>query len=95
MFVTACSPEIGSEFNHGARYRFSLMIGGADFFNKLATRAEVYDLYYIQAVIQDLFFRAGYVRISYDCPGSGLCVGDPGAMNGVLDNYYLFMDVLF
>lgn len=88
-------PKIGFEFNHGSRYWFSMTMGGTDLFNKLATRGDAYDLYYIQPVNQYLFFRAGFMHISYDYTGSGLYMGEPDATNAILDNYYLLMDVRF
>lgn len=88
-------PKVGFEFNHGSRYWFSMTMGATDIFNKLATRGDVYDLYYIQPVNQYLFFRAGYMHVTYDYTGSGLYLGEPVATNAILDNYYLLMDVRF
>lgn len=88
-------PKVGFEFNHGSRYWFSMTMGGEDLFNKLATRGDAYDLYYIQPVNQYLFFRAGYMHVAYDYTGSGLYIGEPVATNTVLDNYYFLMDVRF
>ncbi len=88
-------PKIGFEFNHGSRYWFSMTMGGTDLFNKLATRGDAYDLYYIQPMNQYLFFRAGLMHISYDYTGSGIYMGEPDATNAILDNYYLLMDVRF
>lgn len=88
-------PKVGFEFNHGSRYWFSMTMGTTDIFNKLATRGDVYDLYYIQPVNQYLFFRAGYMHVTYDYTGSGMYAGDPVATDAVLDNFYLLMDVRF
>lgn len=88
-------PKIGFEFNHGSQYWFSMTMGGTDLFNKLATRGNVYDFYYIQPVNQYLFFRAGFMHVSYDYSGSGLYAGEPAATNAILDNYYFLMDVRF
>lgn len=88
-------PKVGLEFNHGSRYWFSMIMGTADIFNKLATRGEVYDLYYIQPVNQYLFFRTGYMHVTYDYTGSGMYMGAPVSTDAALDNYYLLMDVRF
>lgn len=88
-------PKIGFEFNHGSQYWFSMTMEGTDIFNKLATRGNVYDLYYIQPVNQYLFFRAGYMHVSYNYTGSGFYVGEPVATDAALDTYYLLMDVRF
>ena len=88
-------PKLGLEFNYGSQYWFSMTMGSSDLFNKLASRGEVYDLYYIQPVNQYLFFRAGWMHVAYKYTGSGLYMGDPAPTQAVLDNYYLLMDVRF
>lgn len=88
-------PKVGFEFNYGSQYWFSMTTESSDLFNKVATRGEVYDLYYIQPVNQHLFFRAGWMHVVYDYTGSGMYVGEPVPTQALLDNYYLLMDVRF
>lgn len=88
-------PKVGVEFNHGSRYWFSMTMGTADLFNKLATRGDVVDFYYIQPVNQYLFFRAGYMHVAYDYTGSGWYCGEPLPTDAVLENYYLLIDIRF
>jgi hypothetical protein len=88
-------PKVGFEFNYGSQYWFSMTMGSSDLFNKLATRGEVYDLYYIQPVNQHLFFRAGWMHVVYEYSGSGMYMGEPAPTQALLDNYYLLMDVRF
>jgi len=87
--------KIGFEYNHGSQYWFSMTMGTPDLFNKLATRGDVFDFYYIQPVNKYLFFRGGYMRVNYDYSGSGQPMGQPVDSNATLDNYYLLMDVHF
>ena len=87
--------KLGFEYNHGSRYWFSMTMGTPDLFNKLATRGDVYDFYYIQPANKYLFFRLGYMRVNYDYTGSGLFMGQPMDSDATLDNYYLLMDVHF
>lgn len=88
-------PKVGFEFNHGSQYWYSMTMGTADLFNKLAVRGDVFDFYYIQPVNQYLFFRVGYMHVNYDYTGSGWYCGEPRATDMVLDNYYLLMDIRF
>lgn len=88
-------PKIGFEYNHGSQYWFSMAMATPDLFNKLSTRGDAYDLYYIQPVGKHLFFRTGYIRINYDYTGSGRYMGPPQPSDASLDNYYFLMDVRF
>ena len=89
------NPKVGFEYNHGSQYWFSMTSASPDLFNKLATRGNAYDVYYIQPVNKHLFFRVGYTRIDYDYTGSANYMGTPYASDTTLDNYYLLMDVNF
>ncbi len=87
--------KIGFEYNHGSQYWFSMTAGSPDLYNKLATRGDVYDFYYIQPVNKYLFFRLGYMRVDYAYSGSGNYMGTPRETDATLDNVYLLMDVNF
>jgi len=89
------NPKLGFEYNYGSQYWFSMTAGSPDLFNKLATRGNVYDFYYIQPVNKNLFFRAGYMRADYDYTGSANYLGAPFDTDATLDNYYFLMDVHF
>ena len=89
------NPKIGFEYNHGSKYWMAMTSGTAELYNKLATRGDAYELYYIQPVSKNLFFRAGYTHIDYDYTLSGWHIGHPGSSNAELDNYYLLMDCSF
>ena len=88
-------PKIGFEYNHGSKYWMSMTMASGEMFNKLATRGDAYELYYIQPVNKNLFFRAGYTRIEYDYTGSGSHLGQSYDSDAELDNYYFLMDVRF
>lgn len=88
-------PKLGFEYNHGSRYWYSMTIGCPSPFNKLATRGSVYDFYYIQPINKYLFFRAGYLRADFDYSGSGTYIGEPTAIDTVLEDIYLLMDIHF
>ncbi len=88
-------PKIGFEYNHGSKNWMSMTMGSAEMFDKLATRGDAYEVYYIQPVNKNLFFRTGYTHIDYDYTGSGSHLGSPQDSEAELDNYYFLMDVRF
>jgi hypothetical protein len=87
--------KLGFEFNHGSQYWFSMTAGSPDLFNKLATRGNVYDFYYIQPVNKYLFFRTGYMYMDYSYTGSDNYMGTPYDSDTTLSNIYFLMDVNF
>ena len=94
-FTPLRDPKIGFEYNHGSKYWMSMTLASTEMFNKLATRGDAYEFYYIQPVNENLFFRAGYTFIDYAYTGSGSHLGQPAETDAELDNYYLLMDVRF
>ncbi|MCK9297041.1 MAG: DUF3373 domain-containing protein [Desulfobulbaceae bacterium] len=94
-FTPLHDPKIGFEYNHGSKYWMSMTMASTEMFNKLATRGDAYELYYIQPVNENLFFRIGYTFIEYDYTGSGSHLGQPVETDAELENYYLLMDVRF
>ncbi|MBI5556054.1 MAG: DUF3373 family protein [Deltaproteobacteria bacterium] len=94
-FAPLNDPKIGFEYNHGSKYWMSMTLASTEMFNKLATRGDAYDFYFIQPVDENLFFRVGYTLIEYDYTGSGSHLGQPMETDAELDNYYLLMDVRF
>ncbi len=89
------NPKVGFEYNHGSDYWFSFTWGSNELFNKLATRGDAYDLYYIQPFNDNLFGRLGYTHVKYDYANSGLHIGDFGDSNAELDNFYFLLDCRF
>lgn len=89
------NPKIGFEYNHGSDYWFSFTSGSTELFNKLATRGDVYDLYYIQPFNDYLFARIGYTLADYDYGLSGFHIGDMGESTEKLRNAYMLMDCRF
>lgn len=89
------NPKIGFEYNHGSEYWFSFTQGSTDLYNKLATRGDVFDVYYIQPVNKHLFLRAGYTKIKYDYSGSGWHIGQPREVDQELSNVYLLLNCKF
>jgi hypothetical protein len=96
-------PKLGFEYNRGNKYWFSYTPGSADMFNRLATRGEAYDFYYIQPFNQNLFLRTGYTHITYEATGSGLPFGLPTEYVGDMalteepefHNFYILLDSRF
>ena len=88
-------PKVGFEFNHGSEYWFSFTWGSSELYNKLATRGNAYDVYYIQPFNENLFGRLGYTYIDYNHGASGLHIGEPGTSDASLSNVYFLMDVRF
>lgn len=70
-------PKLGFEYNKGNQYWFSYTPGSSELFNKLATRGEVYDFYYVQPFNEYMLLRTGYTKIEYDYSGSGMPIGTP------------------
>jgi hypothetical protein len=70
-------PKIGFEYNRGNKYWVNSTPGSAEIFNRLATRGEAYDVYYIQPFNKNLFLRTGYTKITYEATGSGMPFGLP------------------
>jgi len=89
------NPKLGFEFNHGSEYWFSFTSGPAELYNKLASRGNVYDLYYIQPFNKYLFGRVGYTFVDYDYGLSGFPIGDLGNSQEELRNAYMLMDCRF
>lgn len=89
------NPKIGFEYNHGSEYWFSFTSGSTELYNKLATRGDVYDLYYIQPFNEYLFGRIGYTLAQYDHALSGFHIGDLGDSDEELQNAYMLMDCRF
>lgn len=96
-------PKIGLEFNHGTKYWYSFTQGSNDITNKLATRGNSTELYYIQPINRYAHLRLGAQFIDYDHTGSGYYTGkplpmsDPDAANAIekLQNYYLLFNVSY
>lgn len=96
-------PKIGLEYNRGNKYWFSFTPGTDDIFNRLATRGEAIDFYYLQPFNKNLYMRAGYTKITYDYTGSGMPFGQP--LDYVKDlgmseepefhNFYVLLDARF
>ncbi|MBU4407204.1 MAG: DUF3373 domain-containing protein [Proteobacteria bacterium] len=89
------NPKIGFEYNHGSDNWFSFTWGSAELYNKLATRGDAYDFYYIQPFNDNLFGRLGYTHIDYNYTNSGMHLGDFGDSTAELDNLYFLLDVRF
>ena len=89
------NPKVGFEYNYGSQYWFSFTWGSAELYNKLATRGNAYDFYYIQPFNDNLFGRVGYTHLAYNYGGSGMDMGDPVSSNATMDNVYFLLDVRF
>jgi hypothetical protein len=89
------NPKVGFEYNHGSDNWFSFTWGSAELYNKLATRGDAYDFYYIQPFNDNLFGRLGYTHIDYNYSNSGIHMGDFGDSTAELDNLYFLLDVRF
>lgn len=96
-------PKIGFEYNRGNKYWFNYTPGSAEIFNRLATRGEAYDVYYIQPFNKNLFLRTGYTKITYEATGSGMPFGQPleyvqdmgQADEPEFSNFYVLLDSRF
>ena len=89
------NPKIGFEYNHGSQYWFTFTQSSIEFYNKLATRGDVYDIYYIQPFNRYLFARIGYTYIDYDYSNSGMHLGKPQDQDDILTDFYILLDCRF
>ncbi len=89
------NPKIGFEYNHGSQYWFTFTQSSIEPFNKLATRGDVYDVYYIQPLNKNLFARIGYTYIDYDYTNSGIHLGKPRDTDESLSDAYFLLDCRF
>lgn len=89
------NPKIGFEYNHGSEYWFSFTSGPTELYNKLATRGNAYDFYYIQPFNRNLFGRLGYTYVDYNYGLSAFPVGDMGKSQEELRNAYMLLDCRF
>lgn len=95
--------KIGYEYNKGTQYWISFTNAANDLTNKLATRGDAHEVYYIQPLNRYAHLRAGAQFINYKYAGSGshlgtpLKMGDAGTENEIksLTNYYLLFNLLF
>ncbi len=76
--------KIGYEFNHGSKGWFNLTVGSNDMVNKLATRGNAHEVYYIYDINRYAYLKAGYQMIDYDYTGSGDFRGAPMSINDAL-----------
>ncbi len=88
-------PKFGFEYNHGSKYWFSFTQGSTELYNKLATRGNVYDFYYIQPFNKYVFLRTGYTMMRYNYSGSGWHIGQPMSIDKDLDDFYLLFNCRF
>ena len=88
-------PKIGFEYNHGSKYWFSYTMGTDDIYNKLATRGDAFDVYYIQPFNRYLFLRTGYTYLDYNYTGSGWHIGKPMDTDESLQDFYILLDCRF
>ncbi len=94
-FAKLNNPKLGFEYNHGSKYWFSFTQGSIELYNKLATRGNVYDFYYIQPFNRYLFMRLGYTIVDYDYSGSGWHIGQPMDTDEGLKDFYFLIDCRF
>lgn len=97
------NPKIGLEYNKGSKNWFSFTQGSNSLTNKLATRGDAFEVYYIQPINRYAYFRLGAEFIDYKYTGSGYQIGapisisSPLAAGGIdkLNNYYLLFNLIY
>ncbi|MEC9493194.1 DUF3373 domain-containing protein [Flexistipes sp.] len=71
--------KLGVEYNHGSKY-WTSMTAGEDALvgSKIATRGDVYEVYYHQPIVGNNFFATlGYMHYDYEYTNSGSPIGQP------------------
>jgi len=97
------NPRIGIEYNHGDKNWFSFTQGSNDVTNKLATRGDATEIYYIQPINRYAYLRFGVEMIDYDYTGSGFQLGSPTPISESIDpnevdklnNYYFLFNLSY
>ncbi|MDO8454541.1 MAG: DUF3373 family protein [Sulfurimonas sp.] len=96
------NPKIGVEYNQGSENWFSFTQGSNSLTNKLATRGNALEVYYIQPINRYANLRFGAEMIDYDYVGSGYQIGTPmkvsdmgGTTLDKLNNYYLLFNLSY
>lgn len=69
--------KIGLEYNHGSKNWFSMTGGSLDPLNKLSTRGNVTDIYFIKDIDKNAHVKVGYMDIDYKYSGSSMYIGTP------------------
>jgi len=97
--------KIGLEYNHGSQNWINLTQGSFDVYNKLSTRGDAYETYFMYVINRYSNIRLGYIYIDYDYSGSGWFVGESqkiessmqnaGANVSSLESLYLKMSLHF
>lgn len=98
--------KIGYEYNQGSKYWFNFSSGSTDLTNKLATKGNANEIYYIQDINRYAYARLGAVFIDYDYSNSGDYRGEPIKIADLsaaqkpyvtqnLTNIYLLFSILF
>jgi hypothetical protein len=95
--------KIGAEYNKGSQNWFSFTNAPHDTYNKLATRGDATEVYYIQPVNKYSFLRVGGVVMDYKYSMSGAPIGTPTEITencpqptlDKLTNYYLQFNLLY
>ena len=96
------NPKIGVEYNKGSKNWFSFTQGSNSLTNKLATRGDALEVYYIQPINRYASLRFGAEMIDYDYTGSGYQVGATMKVSDMggntldkLNNYYLLFNLIY
>jgi len=77
--------KIGIEYNHGSKNWVSLTQGSFDVYNKLSTRGDAYEAYFMYEINRFANLRLGYIRIDYDYSKSGWFIGESQKIDSALN----------
>ncbi|MFH2046083.1 MAG: DUF3373 family protein [Pseudomonadota bacterium] len=83
IFPMPLDAKVGLEYNYGSKYWFNFT-GAEDSLigSKLATRGQVYEIYYNQPIVgRNFFIQLGGQYYDYDYTGSGNPLGEPVRIN--------------
>jgi uncharacterized coiled-coil protein SlyX len=98
--------KLGYEYNQGDRYWYSFTGASNDLTNKLATRGNAHEIYYIHEINRYAHLRLGSTFINYDYTNSGNLLGGSYPIDTLpkvsqsdavdqLRNYYLLFNILY
>ena len=78
--------KLGFEYNYGSQNWINLTQGSFDIYNKLSTRGNAYEAYFMYVINRYSNLRLGYINIDYNYTRSGWYVGESQKITSSMEN---------
>ena len=86
--------KLGFEYNYGSQNWINLTQGSFDIYNKLSTRGNAYEAYFMYVINRYSNLRLGYINIDYNYTRSGWYVGESQKITSSMQNAENTLDSL-